>query len=223
MIDDDLDPALAAAVASERRATAAVVAAAGISRDRLLVAVLAKTARREPAPPAKPSRRRWALAAAALGGLSLAYAAGRISAPAPAPATVPATRPVDAGMPPDAPGDAPPPLDAPSPRPDAARAPAASPPGTDSGEALLLDQARAALRRHLPAEALTALQRHQHAFPRGQLREDRDVLLIEVALAQDRRADANELIAAYFDRYPHGSLRSRAVALQRELDRMIRR
>jgi len=63
--------------------------------------------------------------------------------------------------------------------------------------------------------------RHQRAFPTGQLREERDVLLIEVALAQDRRADANELIATYFDRYPRGGLRGRVEDLQRELDRLI--
>ena len=226
MSDDDLDPVLAAAFAAERRATAAVVAAAGISRDRLLVAVLAKTAHRPAAPATPPRRRRWAIVAAACAGLSLAYAAGRITAPATTTPAVPPVRVADGGVRPDAPADAPSDgpidavaLDAAAP----AHAAAPRPPGPDNGEALLLDQARAALRRHLPADALAALERHQRAFPNGQLREDRDVLLIEVALAQDRRADANESIAAYFEHYPHGSLRTRVEALQRELDRMIRR
>jgi hypothetical protein len=209
----ELDPDLAAAYAAERRVTDEAVSVAAITRDRMLVAVLARTAAR-PATLATP-RRRWVLAIAAAACISIGYAAGRIAAPEPAPAVVVVA--IDAGVAPPqvVTIDAAIPADAPPPRPK----PTAI--GKDNAEALLLDQARAALRRHLPADAQVALEHHQRAFPTGQLREERDVLLVEVALAQDRRADANELIAAYLDRYPHGSLRGHVEELERELDRLI--
>jgi hypothetical protein len=214
----ELDPDLAAACSAERNVTAAAVTAAAITRDRMLVAVLARTATK----PAKlaAAHRRWPLAIAAAACISIGYAAGRVTAPEPArPVVVVA---IDAGIaqPQAVPVDAAIAHDAPPPRPPQPRPrPAAI--GKDNAEALLLDQARAALRRHLPADALVALEHHRRAFPTGQLREERDVLLIEVALAQDRRADANELIAGYLDRYPHGSLRGHVEELQRELDRLI--
>ena len=74
----------------------------------------------------------------------------------------------------------------------------------------------------MPADALDALERHRAQYPDGQLREERDVLLIEVALAQTRLGDANELIAHYQQQYPHGGLRHRVEALQTELDHRIR-
>jgi len=212
----ELDPDLAAAYSTERRLTAEAVTAAGITRERMLVAMLARTA--APQPKLAARRRRWwalAIAAAAV-CVSIGYAAGRVVAPpevAPARVVVAidaaVAPPVDAAVAAVVP-DAPPP---PRPKPAAI--------GKDNAEALLLDQARAALRRHLPADARVALEHHLRTFPTGQLREERDVLLIEVALAQDRRADANELIAAYLDRYPHGSLRGHVEELERELDRLI--
>jgi hypothetical protein len=119
-----LDPTLAEAYAAERRVTDATIAAAGITRDRLLVAALARTARTrtEAASPRRASvRRPWLIAAAAIACVSLGYAAGRIIAPAapqpPKDERVPGQMattqaPLDAAVDTPPPADAPVPIDA---------------------------------------------------------------------------------------------------------------
>ena len=241
---DPIDPVLAAAYAAERRVTADAIAAAPVARDQLLLAVIRRTSesgtRFAPGP---SSPKRWrTVVATAVASVSIGYAAGRITAPATTRQIQPPAAIVN-----DVPladrrlAEAPAAIAAPDAAIDAAtigaaidaaiaasdgavdrsRDRSAHPLGKDSGEGLLLDQARAALRRRLPDDARVALERHQRGFPDGQLREERDVLLVEVALAQNRLADANELIGAYLDRYPHGSLRGHIEQLQREVDRSI--
>ncbi|MEO8841605.1 MAG: hypothetical protein ABI591_20500 [Kofleriaceae bacterium] len=223
----ELDPVLATAYQAEQRATADVVATAGITRDRVMLAVCDRVVRTShtPAIPRRHNRVRWAIAGAVVAA-SIGYAAGRITAPAPVDrersdaAVTPRPSPADAA-PPEAP-----PIDAAAPdAPPANVTKPTAPTGStkDSAEGLLLDQARAALRRSMPDDAAAALERHRQTFPNGQLREERDVLLIEVALLQDRRADANELIARYLDHYRNGSLRRHVVELQHQLDMTIRR
>lgn len=83
----------------------------------------------------------------------------------------------------------------------------------DALEALLINYARAALRDHLLTEAQQTLARHRTEFPLGQLREERDVLTIELHLARgDTRAAAADA-AAYFQAYPSGTLNQRVRAL----------
>jgi TolA-binding protein len=224
--DDQLDPLLAAAYGADRRVLATLDTAG--ARERILLAVsdrIAATAQ-QPVPQRSPwFRRGFALAVAGLFGATLGFAAGRITRPEPAPSPSPVATPeasivpVDAPPPADAALDAAPAIDAPVAhverhRPETETRPLAEP--------LLIDQARAALRRGLPADALDALERHRSQYPDGQLREERDVLLIEVALAQTRLGDANELIARYQQQYPHGGLRHRVEALQTELDHHLR-
>jgi outer membrane protein assembly factor BamD (BamD/ComL family) len=80
-------------------------------------------------------------------------------------------------------------------------------PSADLNEPLLVDQARAALRRKLPDEAILALERHQREFPDGQLVEEREVLFIEAELMKGETAAAQARIARYLARFPHGLLR----------------
>ena len=232
-----LDPALAAAYRAEKRLTADVVKTSAITRERLMFAACARVLERGPIErPAATKRARWTIVAATVAAASVGFATGRMTGPsrtAPAVLTTGVTTPArpavdDATIGPmvETSGDAS--VDS---RSSAQVAPATNAPTTvhapatpvsaDPAEALLLDQARAALRRRLSDDARTALDRHQRLFPGGQLAEERDVLLIEVALLQNRLEDANELLGQYGDQHPRGSLRRRVEDLQRQLDAMI--
>jgi hypothetical protein len=79
--------------------------------------------------------------------------------------------------------------------------------GTEMNEPLLIDQARAALRRRLVDEAAVALERHQREFADGQLVEEREALLIEVDILKGRVDDASARIERYRQRFPSGLLR----------------
>jgi outer membrane protein assembly factor BamD (BamD/ComL family) len=80
-------------------------------------------------------------------------------------------------------------------------------------EPLLIDRARAALRRRLLDEATLALDRHAREFPAGQLVEEREVLRIEVAVVRGDLDAARALAAAYRARFPDGFLRGTVDAL----------
>ncbi|HUJ61133.1 MAG TPA: hypothetical protein VLX92_21665 [Kofleriaceae bacterium] len=229
MTDDDepIDDELAAAYAADRRVIAQHMAELAASRERLVLAVCEQLAARPEPRRARLPRRGIVPGLAVAAGVAIAgtvgFAIGRGTRPQLPPPPVergsaPLAPPIDAGV-----ADAPPPIDAPPPPRDAAvhASHPARPATPPLAEPLLIDQARAALRRGLPAEALAALERHRARYPDGQLREDRDVLLIEVALAQDRLADANEQIARYHQLYPHGGLAHRVDELAAELDRRI--
>jgi hypothetical protein len=121
-----------------------------------------------------------------------------------------------------------PPLDAPVPaKPEARRMspparPVAPVPGTSTpsreseqrltrddelaAERALLEQARMALARHKPADALVILARHEQQFRQGRLGEERDALVI-LALAADRKTEQARSRAAKFrEKYPRSLL-----------------
>jgi hypothetical protein len=89
-----------------------------------------------------------------------------------------------------------------------AEAPSAATDTTLAEEMRLLRRARAAMRDHDPARALTALQAHAESFSDGQMSEDRDALRVEALCAADRRDDARAAAAAFaraWPRSPHGA------------------
>ncbi len=168
---------------------------------------------------------RTSLAALAGGALVVGgFAAGRYSAPSPAPATI-----VAAPMPAAVATPAPEPVtvDPPAPEPPPAhtavaaprRAPAVASPdagivgGEHDAERLVLDRARAALQRGLPDEALVALMSHARQFPDGALAEERDVLLIEAYLRANNPDLARKRIERYRADHPAGALHARVDAL----------
>jgi RNA polymerase sigma-70 factor (ECF subfamily) len=97
----------------------------------------------------------------------------------------------------------------------AAAAPTA--PGHGNAEHLLVDRARAGLRRGLHDEALVTLMRHAREFPDGDLAEERDVLLIEAYQRLGQTALAKKSVTRYRERHPNGVLRARVDALATDL------
>ncbi len=196
---------IAAGTVASSTASAATVGAAGATTGATTKAVVA-----------------IALAAAAGGGVvgAVLHAALRPTPPA-APLVAPAP-PRDVVTPPDAaPAPPPPPVPVVPLVADAAPAPRhvvdAAPPADDDREPLLIDQARAALRRGLTDDAIATLMRHERLHRHGDLAEARDVLLIEAYLAQGNLPLARRRLARYRDEYPAGYLRARVDALAARL------
>ncbi len=78
--------------------------------------------------------------------------------------------------------------------------------GDLAAERALLEQARMALARGKPADALFLLARHEQVFGRGRLSEEREALVI-LSLVADRKADAARAQAAKFKhKYPRSML-----------------
>jgi RNA polymerase sigma factor (sigma-70 family) len=181
---------------------------------------------------------------AAVGGTVLlagGFAIGRISTPArePAPTPVASTALVDEPVEVEAavvqPQPAEPVVAAPvapaasaparSPRASAATPPpvaasaAAASPTAEPGnpEQLLVDRARAGLRRGMHDEALVTLMEHARRFPTGDLAEERDVLTIEAYLRAGKPELARRRIERYRVDHPDGVLRARVDALASEL------
>ncbi len=89
--------------------------------------------------------------------------------------------------------------------PSAVQTPAGPAPSPDSAlaaERTLLDIARTALTRGDASSAATALERHAREFPRGALSEDREVLRIQVLLAQGDREEAQAAAQRFEAQYP---------------------
>lgn len=86
-------------------------------------------------------------------------------------------------------------------------------------EALLLDRARAGLRRGMHDEALVTLMAHERQYPRGVLAEERDVLIIEAYLRSGNAAVARRRIERYRADHPRGVLRARVDELAADLNR----
>jgi hypothetical protein len=210
------DDVLEAALAAQKRVEVATRAALGEGlRERILAGALAKGAAAVQALPAAPrprfgARILAACVATALVAGALGYLVGRREVPAPGPQTAPLTVrvPVPIVLPVPLPYPVPPAPPAPSVSP----APPTLPPRhhatADMNEPLLVDQARAALRRKLPDEAIAALERHEREFPAGQLIEEREVLFIEAELMKGQTDAARARIARYLARFPHGLLRA---------------
>jgi hypothetical protein len=212
---DDLDPDLAALYAKERAAPLPDGAT-----TRILAGVIGHVTAAPAAAAAAGFTTGKVVAialASAIGGGTIGVVAYRglaappvaVHAPAPAPARE---------LPPDA---APPPVDAGVSELDAASAIDAPPmrprPDAhvdekvvdDTREPLLIDRARAALRRGLVDEALATLMRHERVHPNGDLAEERDVLIIEAYAAQNNPTLAKRRIERYRREHPSGFLRAR--------------
>lgn len=82
-------------------------------------------------------------------------------------------------------------------------------------EALLLQQARAALARRDPSAARAKLDEARARFPDGQLVQERDALEVRVAVASGDGARAASLARAFAERYPESPLRAGVEAISR--------
>jgi hypothetical protein len=138
----------------------------------------------------------------------------RAIAPAPVPQVVYVDRPV--GVVPAKPAKAPDLAPAPSPASESAAERSAatasspalpSPPASSRGNQLaaergLLDVARTALGRKDGESALAALLQHQQRFPRGALSEERDAMMVQALILQQRFGEAKAQGQAFRKRYP---------------------
>jgi len=179
----------------------------------------------------------WLAAVAGTVLLAGGFAIGRISAPARAPAATPIVgaaraddpleaetavaqpaEPVAAAAEPVAPAASAPARTTPR-AVIAAPPPVAAMPTAEPGnpELLLVDRARAGLRRGMHDEALVTLMEHARRFPAGDLAEERDVLMIEAYLRAAKPELARRRIERYHVDHPDGVLRARVDALAREL------
>ncbi len=149
--------------------------------------------------------------AGAVGAIGGAATHAALTAPenAPAPAGTPSARAV-----PPAPvtiPSAPPPEELPSPElalpsvPPSAAAPS-RPSATSAAnlraERLLLERATTALMRGDDASALTALREHARKFPRGELAEEREVLLVRTLRAAGQDDAANQRAKDFKRQFP---------------------
>jgi hypothetical protein len=149
----------------------------------------------------------------ALGALGGAGVHALLQKPQPAPIAAPAPpivapAPIAAPAPPIAAPPAPPEPQIPARRtvssPVRPTAPARD--GELAAERALLEQARTALARGKPADALALLSRHEREFARGRLSEERQALTI-LSLAADHQMDAARSNAARFRReFPRSML-----------------
>jgi hypothetical protein len=73
-----------------------------------------------------------------------------------------------------------------------------------AAERSLIVQARSALQRGAPLDALVALRAHGEHFPAGSLAEERDALRVEALQASGDRAAAEAAAAQFARTYPHG-------------------
>jgi pyruvate/2-oxoglutarate dehydrogenase complex dihydrolipoamide acyltransferase (E2) component len=131
------------------------------------------------------------------------------AASAPAPAVPPAPAPAPPERAPQ-----PPPATAPAAAPSRASEREAPPAGSrDRGlaaERKLVEMARTALARGQTDSALATLRRHAHAFPRGQLAEERDSLHVQALVAKGDFSAARQRAVRFHRQFP-GSLFSPVV------------
>jgi len=126
--------------------------------------------------------------------------------PVPPPAVNPAPEPAPVNPTPDLPRDMAPPLSTPAMArttpPSALPTPGAEPAGLAAQQALL-DEARAALRRHEGANALSAIGAHRLRFPESALSEERAALEIRALAELGRMEEARALHARFIRHFPH--------------------
>jgi hypothetical protein len=72
----------------------------------------------------------------------------------------------------------------------------------------LLEPARSSIARGDFAGALSAIGRHQHEYPRGQLAEEREALRVRALWGMGQKAQAESLAATFRKRYPRSGLLS---------------
>jgi hypothetical protein len=75
-----------------------------------------------------------------------------------------------------------------------------------AAERVLVEQARSALARGQPKNALEVLLRHQHDWPLGQLVEEREALWILALIADGRKEEARGRADLFRERYPKSIL-----------------
>jgi type IV secretory pathway VirB10-like protein len=135
-----------------------------------------------------------------------------VAAPPPvaSPAAIPREPPAPPPALPPARADVPEPPGAPAHRPSAAPA---RPPRNEPHEArrrdvdlaaerTLIEQARTAFARNQGEAALAALGRHLRAFPDGELREERESLMVQVLVGLERYDEARRAGARFRRRFP---------------------
>jgi hypothetical protein len=76
-----------------------------------------------------------------------------------------------------------------------------------STEDALIDAAREALARGIPAEALAATDEHARRYPAGALTEEREALAIQALVALGRRREAGNRAGEFRKRWPDSLLR----------------
>ena len=196
----------------------AAVRARALARARAALAAGGVTRR---APPARPSRLRWAaavvLGCVASGAMAAAgyeiharWVASRSDPGAATPPPVSAPpRPVSVATPP-----APPAPEEPAPSladTQPAPAPALATPRLSRADAAraelrLLRQARAAVARQDFAAALRPIAEHTHRFKDGRLAEEREALRVKALAGLGRTAEARRAAAAFEARFPRSVL-----------------
>ncbi|MHB1847258.1 MAG: hypothetical protein ACYCWW_20735 [Deltaproteobacteria bacterium] len=94
-------------------------------------------------------------------------------------------------------------------RPPAARQPEPEPPSDASlaAERSLIAQARSALQRGAPTDALSALAAHARQFPEGRLEEEREALRVQALVALGDRPGAERAAAEFARNYPQSLMR----------------
>lgn len=75
---------------------------------------------------------------------------------------------------------------------------------THAEERSLIDRARVAVRRGSYHDALVSLMEHERRFASGELREERDRLVIEALIGERRTEPARRRIERYLRDYPSG-------------------
>lgn len=83
-----------------------------------------------------------------------------------------------------------------------------------AGEMRYLSRARELLAEH-PADALSILEQHRRAHPRGALREEREAFAIEALVAMDERAAAERRYYDFQRAFPGSDFTSRLETLMR--------
>ena len=141
-------------------------------------------------------------------GSGAAWVVARTPRETPPVTTAPSVPLVDAPpepmpLPPEAPEVAAPTL------PEAVPAEHAPPPS----EGALLLAARVALRSANPTRALALTAQHERLFPRGAMREERDVIAIEALTQTGDRTRAARRAGAFLQRYPSSPYRARVEGL----------
>lgn len=71
-------------------------------------------------------------------------------------------------------------------------------------ERALIDGARMAVARRQGDAALNLLSQHAREFPRGELREEREGLMVHALALSGRKADAEDQAARYKNEFPNG-------------------
>jgi hypothetical protein len=215
--DEPLSPKIRALLDQEREVppVPVTVRARALTRARAALATGSVVTRR--APPAPPSRLRWAagFALACTASAAVAAAAYEIHArwgtpaeQAPATAPRPAPRAAPIAAPPAAPEPAPAAVNA-DVRPAPAHAPAThamSKADAARAELRLLRQARAAVARQHFAAALPPIAEHTRRFKDGRLVEEREALRVKALAGLGRKDEARRAAAAFEARFPRSVL-----------------